>query len=67
MVDTLEQVPLLNIHCNDVVPAANPVIVLLYKVGVVTAPEPERIDQVPLPRVGELAANCTDPVLAHTV
>jgi hypothetical protein len=52
---------------STVVPAVNPVTVVLFSKGLVMVPDPETFTHKPVPLAGAFPANVTEPVLAQTV
>ena len=67
ILEELVQPPLLTVHLKILVPVPNAVTVLAAKPGLVIVPVPETNDQVPIPEVGEVAANTVVGVLAQIV
>lgn len=49
------------------VPVVSPVIVELFRVGVVITPDPETFTHKPVPTTGIFPANNAEPALAQTV
>ena len=67
MLDVLKQPPLLSRHCKTLFPTPKFVAELLKDPGVVIVPVPETTDQVPIPKVGALAARTVVGVLTQSV